>query len=211
MLALATVSKFNVLEMKKLNYKKYFLKSFVVALSVSAFIGILVFLFGEFSELENRLLATTILFGIYSLVALCCASISDRKGLKIFSKIGMFTAIVGFLYSVLILWQVLVMEYKLKIFSILVVLAVGMAQISLLLLSKPKFQMTLKLRTITITLISVVSFMIIKSTLTEFQESEMFFRCLGAFVVLVVLGTVLMPILDLISKKNSISNNRIEG
>ena len=43
--------------------------------------------------------------------------------------------------------------------------------------------------------------MLIKSTLTEFSESEFYFRLLGVFSILDVLGTIVTPVLNRVTEK----------
>src|SRR5690625_7148208 len=79
--------------MNPISYQKYFLQILIGALSVSALIGIYIFLAGDFGETEVRLLFTTLAIGGYSLAGLCCSVIYKREKLKPFSVIGMLTEI----------------------------------------------------------------------------------------------------------------------
>ncbi|MCB0374840.1 MAG: hypothetical protein KDD04_02880, partial [Sinomicrobium sp.] len=74
--------------MVKVNYRKYFLTALIVALSVSALIGILVFLLGDFGETEMRILMTTLTIGGFSLTGLSSAVIYHRDRLRVFSVAG---------------------------------------------------------------------------------------------------------------------------
>ena len=93
--------------MKNLDFKKYFLRTLVIALSISALIGIFIFLLGDFGETEFRLLVTTLTIGGYSLTGLCSATIQNRKEFKVFSTIGMLVSILGFLAAIVAIWELI--------------------------------------------------------------------------------------------------------
>jgi len=86
--------------MKKLNYKRYFLIALVGSLVVSAIIGIYIFLAGDFGEIENKILLTTVALAVFSLLRLCSALIYGKGGSSILSSLGMGSAILGFLAAV---------------------------------------------------------------------------------------------------------------
>ncbi|TYP74186.1 hypothetical protein BD809_1041 [Aquimarina intermedia] len=44
--------------------------------------------------------------------------------------------------------------------------------------------------------ISIVGLMLIKLTFSEFNESEFYFRLLGVFAILDILGTIATPVLN---------------
>src|SRR5690625_1879295 len=96
--------------MNPISYQKYFLQILIGALSVSALIGIYIFLAGDFGETEVRLLFTTLAIGGYSLAGLCCSVIYKREKLKPFSVIGMLTAVTGFVITTGAIWEVIDIE-----------------------------------------------------------------------------------------------------
>jgi hypothetical protein len=88
-----------------------------------------------------------------------------------------------------------------RIMVIFIILTVSMAHISLLLQIHTKTH-TIKYSLFgTILFISIVALMLIKGTINEFEEKEFFFRLLGVFAILDVLGTIATPILNKISDK----------
>ena len=84
---------------------------------------------------------------------------------------------------------------------VFIILSVAIAHISLLLLVSPKSENVRYSLIATIVFVSTVALMLIKSTLTEFEESEFYFRLLGVFSILDVLGTIATPILNKITEK----------
>lgn len=144
------------------NFKYYFLRFFIAALSLSALIGMYIFLFGKFEETENQLLGTALLIAVYSIIGLCSASIIHRKGLKGFSITGMLIAAILFVYSVLVIWEIVYFKNNFIFITIPLVIAVSTALISLMFLPKFKSWKIRLVRSVTIVLILVVAFVTIK-------------------------------------------------
>lgn len=187
--------------MENLDFKKYFLRTLVIALSVSALIGIFIFLVGDFGETEIRLLLTTLTIGGYSLTGLCSATIQKQSYLNSFSTIGMLISIIGFVVTVGTIWEIIDFNDIWKTMVVFIILSVAIAHISLLLLVSPKTENVRYSLIATIVFVTIVALMLIKSTMTEFEESEFYFRLLGIFSILDVLGTIATPILNKITEK----------
>ncbi len=187
--------------MNNIDFKKYFLKTLIIALSVSALIGILIFLVGDFGETEVRLLLTTLTIGGFSLTGLCSAIIQNRSGLKAFSITGMLISIIGFLITICTIWVLFELDDIWKAVLISIILSTAIAHASLLLQIRYNTD-NIKYSLIgTIVFIAFVALMLIKSTLTEFDESEFYFRLLGVFSILDVLGTIVTLILNRLAER----------
>ena len=184
-----------------INFRKIFLISLIIALSISALIGIYIFLAGNFGDTESKLLLTTLSVGGYSLTGLCSATIQKQNNLKWFSILGMLISTTGFLITIGTIWEFFDFNDIWKTFIIFIILPIAFAHISLLLQIKPKTTYAKHSLVWTIIFISIVALMLVTSTLTEFRESETFFRLLGVFSILDVLGTIVTPILNRIPVK----------
>ena len=187
--------------MNNIDFKKYFLKTLVVALCISALIGIIIFLFGDLGEIEAQLLMTTLTFGGFSLTGLCSARIQNKNHLKNFSIIGMVIAVLGFLITISVIWEFDHIESIWKGMTVFIILSIAIAHASLLLQISPKTNKIKYLLIGTIVFISLVALMLIISVITEFSESEFYFRLLGVFSILDVLGTIATPIMNKITEK----------
>ena len=75
------------------NFKKIFLISLIVSLSISALLGIIIFLVGNFDEIQVRILLTTLTVGGFSLTGLCCATLLEKKRFSAFAIMGMIILI----------------------------------------------------------------------------------------------------------------------
>ena len=184
-----------------LNYKKFFLRTFIIALSISAFIGIVIFLVGDFGETEMKVLGTTLAIGGYSITGLCSSTIHNRNEFRSFSVIGMLISVFGFFFTITAIWEIIDFDRFWQILVIFTVLAVSVAHVSLLLQIRPKTNNIKYSLIATIIFISIVALMLIKSAINKFEDSEFFFRLLGVFVILDVLGTIAISILNKITDK----------
>ncbi|WMX12382.1 hypothetical protein [Aureispira sp. CCB-E] len=187
--------------MENLDFKKYFLRTLVIALSVSALIGIFIFLIGNFGETEFRLLLTTLTISGYSLTGLCSATNQKKPDLRPFSIVGMLISVIGFVVTLGAIWEIIDFNDIWKTMVVFIILSVAIAHISLLLLISPKTDNVRYSLIATIVFVSTVALMLIKYTMTEFEESEFYFRLLGVFSILDVLGTIATPILNKITEK----------
>lgn len=178
------------------NYKKYFLKTLIITLSISAFIGIITFLIGNFGDREIKLLLTTLSIGAFSLTGLCSSVIVYKQGLKTFSIIGMIVSALAFFTTAVMIWGGYDFEVPWKLMFIFIVLSVSIAHVSLLLKMTPKNKTIKNILIGTVIFIALVALMLIKSIISNFTENEFYFRLLGVCSILDVLGTILLPILN---------------
>lgn len=179
-----------------MNFQKLFLQILIAALTVSALIGIYIFLAGDFGETEIRLLLTTLAIGGYSLTGLCCATIYKRESLKIFSTAGMGISVVGFLMTTGAIWEFIDIDTVWKGMIIFMILSATMAHISLLLQLRLSDSTTRQLLIATIVFVSLVAIMLTYSILNDFEEGEFYYRVLGVFAILDVLGTIATPVMN---------------
>lgn len=188
--------------MKPTTYKNYFLWSLIVGLSISSLIGIYIFLFNEFGKTETQLLLTTLAIGGFSLAGLCCSTIHNLDNFKLFSYIGMLNAITGFIICFCVVWEIFDLENIWKLMVVFIILSVTFSHISLLLLVKPKSTIIKNILRTTIIFITINAFMLILITTAENEFGELFYRLLGVFSIIGVVGTIVTQILNKI-KVNS--------
>ncbi len=182
-----------------LNFKKIFLISLVVSLSISALLGIIILLVGDFGKIQFKTLLTTLTIGGFSLTGLCCATLLEKKRFSAFSIIGIILSVWGFLFITSLIWEIIAWDafdniWKIMIASI--ILAVSTAHASLLLLIKSDKKIVNVSLAITLLFISLVALELIIFVFNEFiNNEEIWWRTLGAFAILDVLGTIVTPIL----------------
>jgi peptidoglycan/LPS O-acetylase OafA/YrhL len=185
-----------------MNYKKYFLKTLITALVISAIIGIYLFLFGDFEDSDTRLLLTTLTVGWYSMTGLCSSVVHSRKKIKVFSLLGMTISIIGFFITVIAIWVIVDNDLIWRLVMTFVILSVMISHVSLLFLVKPNSKKINYLMITTIIFITLVTAMLIIEILTESEKGEFFYRLLGVFAILDVLGTISTPVLNRMTKRS---------
>ncbi|MES2621681.1 MAG: hypothetical protein V4615_12595 [Bacteroidota bacterium] len=177
--------------------KKLFLRIVIVSLILSGLLGIFIFLFGEFKETEVKLLLTTLSLGGCSLTGLCCATIYPLAKFKVFSVIGILTAGLCFIITMLNVWgDFKNIEDTWKLLLSLIVLSVTFSHISLLLNIRPANHLVESVITVTIVIVSTVAVMLLTLIFAEFDNWEWFYRLLGSFAILDVLGSIVILILN---------------
>ena len=184
------------------NYKKYFLKTLITALVISALIGIYLFLFGDFEDSDTRLLLTTLTVGWYSMTGLCSSVVHSQKKFKFFSLLGMTISIIGFFMTVIAIWEIVDNDLIWRLVMTFVILSVMISHVSLLFLVKPKSKKINYLMTTTIVFIILVTVMLVVEIMIESEKSEFFYRLLGVFAILDVLGTISTPVLNRMTKRS---------
>jgi len=182
-----------------INFKKIFLISLIISLSISALLGIIIFLVGNFGEIQVRILLTTLTIGGFSLTGLCCATLLEKKRFSAFAIFGMIVSIFGFLFITSLIWEIIdwdSFDNIWKVMIITIILAFSTAHASLLLLVKSdKTIVNVSLAT-TLLFLSLVALELIILVLGEFRHIDnMWYRVLGVFAILDVLGTIVTPIL----------------
>ena len=189
------------------NFRKVFLMTMIISLSISALIGIIIFLIGEFGDIEARILFTTLTIGGFSLTALCSSALQEKHRFAAFAKTGMAISVLGFIMTTLAIWEILDSENIWKVIVIIIILSASVAHISLLLLIRSKKTNVNVSLMLTLLFILIVAIMLIILVLGDFNmDFEFYYRLLGVFAILDVLGTIVTPILKKVSSMNMPSN-----
>ena len=119
-----------------------------------------------------------------------------------FSVFGIITSILGFLAAILLIWEFVDLEGNLgltgwgELLLTLIILTTSTAHSCLLFLIKSKKSFVKNTLFATIGFISIVAVMLIFLVLEIIDEpGEYYFRLIGVFAILDVLGTIVTPIL----------------
>lgn len=181
---------------KDINVKKAFLAALVASLCLGALVGIVVLLFGNWGELEAKILLTTLTIGGFSLTGLCSSALLEKKTAASFALSGISVSLIGFLFTTLSIWELITFPSLWKLLTCLITISFSMAHSSLLLLPHPKNQITKIISYITISFIWIVALMFVFLLLEIIRRPpDLYFRLMGVFAVLDVLGTITTPIL----------------
>ena len=189
--------------------QKIFLTSMVLFIVLSAIIGIISVLTGSFNKFLGMILLTTFSLGAYSLTGLCCTPMLNRPELRALGICGIAASILG---GVFVIITNFLLFYVIDnggggVFILIgrflfLIIAISIAHISLLMIIKTNHSLVIIARWCTIAAIGVVALLLLASTLTlnTMQESWRLFLISG---ILNVVGTIVTPILHLITKDHS--------
>jgi len=121
---------------QSLNSKKFFLYLLIASVGVSALMGIGVILFGNFGELEERVLLTTLTINVTSVLGLACGAYLESRRGKVLPLFGIIAAAASAVLWIYLIWHGTVHE-SIFVRSLLsaTLLATSCSLISLLLLA----------------------------------------------------------------------------
>ncbi len=88
-----------------IHMKKVFLIIMIVSLILAALIGVIIFLIGDFTEVEKKLLGTTASITGFSLIGLFFSWMAEKLNSKYFSWGGLILVVFGFISSILLIWE----------------------------------------------------------------------------------------------------------
>lgn len=175
----------------------------IISLIISGLLGIIIILLGNNGVIESKVLLTTLSFGVYSLSALCCSLLYEKKRAIFIAISGIIVSVIGFLYSCFMIWEIISFTSwnGFKILILFGILAFSLAHSSLLLLIKAKKSLTFYFLYSTIGFIWITALMLVILICSISIPGEYYFRLLGVFIILDVLGTIVVPIMNKIHSK----------
>ncbi len=195
--------------MENLNIKKIFLYTLITSITISALLGILVIISGEFGEFQSRVLLTTLTIVGTSILGLACGAFlesqkSQNLKLKIIPIVGILLSVISAFFILLLTWSIIgsLNSEALKIISVSGIFAFSLSQLSLLSLANlnKSFQWFLWLAYFVILgLASIISLIII---IEPAGENDFIFRLIGVLGVVDAALTVIIPIFHRLSKKD---------
>ena len=191
-----------------INLKRIFSISLIFSLGIGLLIGIFAFIFGDFGEVEQRLLITTLAVGGFSITALCASIWHEKKKFLFISFPGILSSNLGLFYSILLIWEIIDIDPSFNLIKPLLIfgiISVSSAYSSLILLMYEKGKKLVKIIIrITVSQISVVSLVFIYLIIFAEKIEEPFFKMLAISGILIVLGTIATRILkkiDILNEK----------
>jgi hypothetical protein len=183
------------------NIKKLFLYLSIASVALSALIGIVVILFGNFGELESKVLLTTLTVTVTSILGLACGAYLESGRGRILPLAGIMFAVVTFAMWLIVIWAgsnppgSSFMEITMSA----TLLAAACSHLSLLSLATlaAKFQWTQTAAAVLIWLATALIFALIWANLHDYEGT--IGRVLGVLGILVATVTILTPVLHRLS------------
>lgn len=181
------------------------LRAFVGALSATALVAIVTLLIGEPSELSARILGTTATLTWFSLFALASSTTRTDPGLRALMFTGVGSGIVGFFVSLTIIWSDFdSVPWRPLVWAIII--STASAHAALLLRLHGKSPQTDRVLTVTLDLNALLTLwlcaLVASDRLTDAMAS-VGWRLLGVVSVLLALGTLLTPIMPIVTRERT--------
>jgi hypothetical protein len=193
--------------METLNIKKIFLYLLVCSIALSALMGIWAILSGEFGQLQERILGTTLTVVGTSLLGLACGAFLESprsRGTPLFvvPLAGIILAVLSAVITMLMIWSIIGWQSEgvYKTLFIAVIFSFSLAQLSLLSLARlaKRFRWAIVTAYVVIlALASILSGLIIAEPPSD---DGMVMRVLGVLAVVDAAVTVMMPIFHRLSR-----------
>lgn len=189
--------------------RSYFVKALLASLVVAAGAGIFALLFGTFDIIQGRILLTTLLIGIYSVISLCCMTASSSR-FAAWGLIGIGVSTLSLVLGILAVWVDFgnhwdVFAQIAKYFAIFGIIGVSIGHQSLLLrlITRPNASARALVGG-TVGVIGIVAAMLVVPLVLEnFDLGDPYWRLLGVFAILDVLGTIVAPVVTRVTNRTS--------
>lgn len=190
--------------LKLSNIRTYMMICLVISLCLCGLAGIIILIKGSFGKTEQKVLVTTAIFAVYSILGLCCSILTRKQKHLFVSYAGISVCIAGTLYSFIFIWAELdsIHENYGKIMLVFGIVSIVFAHNSLM-LTVPAANRFLKAGpAVTIGAMITVALMIIYLIFSDeiLFDNGLYFRIMGIFGIIAVLGTISVPILARVLK-----------
>ena len=184
--------------------RKAFLWSMIVSLCLAALLGIVALLLPDFVRKEEQILVSTVLFALYSLLALCCSIVMEKRRLVTLMWVGIAGAAAGLGLWLVVIWFDPLMdgqteENLVRAAGTFTTPAVLFAQCGLLLLPRLDGLWAAVMRRGTIVVSAMLAATIVFMIwwwdwIDNYVDDELIARGMGVMGILTACGTVITPI-----------------
>ena len=170
----------------------------IISVGLSAVLGIIAIISGNFGDFEARIILTTVTISAASVCALAAGALWENRGARTLPRIAVALAVFAALLIIIGIWAKISEEEFWKFNATVGVLAIASAQACLVSLAQlaPRFVWTQVVALIAIVFLAAQIIFIIYGDVRE----EGIFKALGATAILVAALTIMMPIFHRLSR-----------
>ena len=178
----------------------------VASLSLTAVVGIITLLSGDFGPIQGKTMLTTLVIGVGSLTALCHLAVLGRP-VRIVGFVGLAASAIALVLGLTAIWidwgtSGELLAELVRWFAIVGIVALSIAHASLLLLLATRRRTAVRVSlAVTLAAIAVVASMLFVPILTDFEvpgaNDDTYWRVFGVIAIIDALGTVVVPIIAL--------------
>jgi len=175
----------------------------VSSLVISGIVAIVIFLVGDFGEIQQKTLATTVSLAGFSILSLPSLWHLERTQHGLLSRVGLLSSLSSFIMIQLIVWVEPVSNDEFgKSMITLYIIAFATNHALLMMIIKSGHTLVLACKNTTICIIFIVGSAII-AFMWIGEPPDIILRLFGTLVVLDVLGTIVTPMLSRLLKNET--------
>lgn len=172
----------------------------IVSLALTAALGVIALLSGDFGDVQTRILLTTLLVAGFSITALCHLAVASRP-IRAIGFVGIAISVVALALGLFLIWGAF--EWYdaaggiLRWFAVTSIAAASLAQANLLLLLAGRRHTLVKVGlAVTVASIAIIFAMLTFPILTDdvIGDGETYWRILGVVAIVDALGTIVVPV-----------------
>lgn len=180
--------------------RRIFLISLIASVVTSALIGIGVLLLGNFGLIEVRVLMTTMVVTIVSVLGLACGAYIEVRGGRLLPYAGIALSVVAGMMSLFIIWDILDDdELFIKTFLTATLLAAACSHLSLLSLARLDKRFSWTRISAVVCVILLCSILLYILWFEPTGDSDLIYRILGVLGILLASITIVTPVLHKLS------------
>ena len=195
--------------LKKISLPKLFLYTLIISVCLSAFLGILAILSGDFGELQIKVLISSLTISGASLGGLCCGAAYEAHRVRHFALAGVLLVAVAAVMILAGIWGEFHSEELWKMTATVSVFAAGFAHMCLLQLARLARVYHWALWAAYVVVFGLCA--IISVMLWGEYGDDLIFRIMGVDAILVGAVSILIPIMHRLSRGEiSVSEGDIE-
>lgn len=184
-----------------MNLKRLFLYLLIASVSLSALIGIVVILFGNFGDLETKILLTTMTVTVTSILGLACGAYYETGRGRLVPSIGIACAIVSAVLWIILIWNGTIHEdLFVKGLMSVTLFAASCSHISLLSLARLEKRFMWARYATHATVWSLTALLLFLIWSTRWHDEEMVGRVIGVLSILIGALTVITPVFHKLSR-----------
>ncbi|MCU0239660.1 MAG: hypothetical protein MUC29_09475 [Pyrinomonadaceae bacterium] len=182
--------------MENLNVKKLFLYTLIASVALSALIGIIVILVGNFGELEGKVLATTFTIAVTSILGLACGAYLETKQAKILPSVGIIFSIISAIFFFVLIWGGTVWKEDVFFKSLTTATTFAVACSHLSLISIPKLDSKFQWSKITLhACVWILSAILLWILWVEiYANNGIVFRLIAVLSIVIAALTIVTPV-----------------
>lgn len=185
--------------MQNINLRKLFLYLLIASVSISALIGIVVLLFGNFGDFETRVLMTALTITVTSILGLMCGAKIEASNDRIVPLAGIILATVSAIMWIYLVWNDPRNDLFVKSLMSVTLVATACAHISLLTLARLDGRFRWARYAAQITVWGLTAYLLFLIWNPNEIEREITGRVVGVLAIVLAAITVVTPIFHKLS------------